>query len=81
MLVSFLNGFDMTIKERVLLEINKLPDEKLEELYGLLKSFEESDGKKSGESFMSKLRRIKIQGPPDFAENFDAYLNGEKSIE
>lgn len=31
-----------------------------------------------GESLMSKLRNIKIDGPEDFAANVDLYLSGEK---
>ena len=29
-------------------------------------------------SLLSSLKNIKIKGPEDFAENLDAYLNGEK---
>lgn len=32
---------------------------------------------KSG-SLFSRLKQIKISAPPDFSENLDAYLNGEK---
>jgi hypothetical protein len=31
-------------------------------------------------SLFSRLRQIKISAPPDFSENLDAYLNGEKSV-
>lgn len=30
-------------------------------------------------SLLVRLREIKISGPADFAENIDAYLNGEKN--
>ncbi|MCU0567213.1 MAG: hypothetical protein MUF49_11520 [Oculatellaceae cyanobacterium Prado106] len=30
------------------------------------------------ESLLSRLKQIKISAPPDFSENLDAYLNGEK---
>lgn len=30
-------------------------------------------------SLLSQLRQIKISAPPDFSENIDAYLNGEKN--
>jgi hypothetical protein len=32
-------------------------------------------------SLMDKLLSVKLSGPPDLAENFDAYLNEEKRIE
>lgn len=33
------------------------------------------------QSLMSKLKNIKIDGPDDFATNFDLYLSGDKRIE
>ena len=32
---------------------------------------------RSGE-LMEKLLKVRIEGPEDFSENFDAYLNGER---
>jgi hypothetical protein len=29
-------------------------------------------------SLLSSLKQVKVSGPPDFSENLDAYLNGEK---
>jgi hypothetical protein len=31
-------------------------------------------------SLFSRLKQIKISAPPDFSENLDAYLNGEKDV-
>ena len=31
-------------------------------------------------SLLSRLKQIKITAPPDFSENLDAYLNGEKNV-
>ena len=31
-------------------------------------------------SIFSRLKQIKISAPPDFAENLDDYLNGEKNV-
>jgi hypothetical protein len=31
-------------------------------------------------SLFSRLKQIKISAPPDFSENIDAYLNGEKNV-
>ena len=30
---------------------------------------------------MSRLKRIRIEGPSDFSENIDLYLSGEKAVE
>lgn len=34
---------------------------------------------RSGE-LMEKLLKVRIEGPEDFSENFDAYLNGEPAL-
>ena len=34
---------------------------------------------RSGE-LMEKLLKVRIEGPEDFSENFDAYLNGERRL-
>lgn len=34
---------------------------------------------RSGE-LMEKLLKVRIEGPEDFSENFDAYLNGERLL-
>ena len=39
---------------------------------------EEESSPKPKTSLLSSLRQIKINGPADFSENIDAYLNGEK---
>lgn len=31
-------------------------------------------------SIFSRLKQIKISAPPDFAENLDDYLNGDKNV-
>lgn len=64
-------------KEDIKKEIEKVPAEKLQELFVVVKEF--SEPKK--ESLMAKLRKIKIQAPPDFSQNIDLYLSGEKTIE
>ncbi|HKP54408.1 MAG TPA: hypothetical protein VJ183_17355 [Chloroflexia bacterium] len=68
----------MTTKERLLAEIDRLSEEDLKELYALAVSFAKSrDAANKSENIMSKLRRIKIHGPRDFATNLDSYLSGE----
>lgn len=70
----------MISKELIKSEIEKVPEDRLEELYSVVRSYSEPNGNGDGRSLMSKLREIKIEGPEDFAENIDLYLTGEKAI-
>ncbi|MDX6498198.1 MAG: hypothetical protein QOG23_1458 [Blastocatellia bacterium] len=70
----------MISKELIKSEIEKVPEDRLEELYSVVKTFAESSSNGDGDSLMSKLRAIRIDGPEDFAENIDLYLTGEKTI-
>ena len=68
----------MTTKEMIHAQIDSFQEEDLDELYTLIMSFARSKEADKKESIMSKLRKIKIHGPPDFATNLDLYLSGEK---
>ncbi len=68
----------MNIREEIVAKVQNLPENVLPEVFDFVKKFEENGDKPS---LMARLRKIKIQGPPDFAENFDLYANGEKDIE
>jgi len=70
----------MISKELIKSEIEKVPEDRLEELYSVVKIFAEPSGNGDGDSLMFKLRAIRIDGPEDFAENIDLYLTGEKTI-
>jgi len=70
----------MISKELIKAEIERVPDERLDVLYSVVKEFARPASVDSGRSLMSKLREISIDGPEDFAENFDLYLSGEKTI-
>jgi hypothetical protein len=71
----------MVTKEEIKSEIEKVPDERLPELYQIVKGFTQPKPDSSKPTLMSKLRRVRIGGPPDFSENIDMYLDGEKTIE
>ncbi len=71
----------MISKEIIKSEVEKVPPEKLDELYQLVRSFTVQNTGKAKKSFMSRLREIQIDGPEDFAANLDLYLNGEKSVD
>ena len=68
----------MTIREEIVEKLNKLPESVLPEIYKVVEKLEQLEIKPS---LMERLRKIKIDGPPDFAENFDLYMSGEKSLD
>jgi hypothetical protein len=83
----------MVTKDIIKSEIERVPEERLEELYEVVKVYSRTEvvGAISGDSnrvslesnggtLFSKLRKIKIEGPEDFSENLDLYLSGEKTI-
>ena len=69
----------MTSKERIKMEIDNVPEERLDDLHQLVKEFSKSKNSGGKGNLMAKLRQIKIQGPKDFSKNIDAYLSGEIS--
>ena len=71
----------MATKEEIKSEIEKVPEERLAELYQIVRRFTRSRPSSSKPTLMSKLRRIQISASPDFSENIDLYLTGEKTIE
>ena len=70
----------MVTKEIIKSEIEKVPEERLEALYEVVKIYSRPESEHNGNTLFSKLRNIKIDGPEDFSENLDLYLSGEKTI-
>ena len=70
----------MTTRELIQAEIGKIPEDRLGELYALIRSFVASQAASRPGGIMAKLREVRIEAPPDFAANLDLYLNGEKSV-
>ena len=68
----------MNIREEIIAKVQNLPERVLPEIYEIVEKLE---GKEYKPSFMERLGKIKIDGPPDFAENFDLYMSGEKSLD
>lgn len=68
----------MTIKDLIKAEVDNVADEKLDELYDVVRKY--SRAELSEPTLMDRLREIEIDAPEDFASNFDLYLNGEKSV-
>lgn len=64
----------MVTREEVIAEIQKMPEEHLDELYKIIKDFEVKDAQeKSNQSVMAKLRQIKISASPDFSIKANLY--------
>lgn len=71
----------MSTKELLLSKIETMSQAELEELYTMVTEFLQSkQNKPSAPAFLERLSQIQINGPEDFAENIDLYLNGEKQI-
>lgn len=59
-------------------EIDNLRDEDLDIVYSIIKSITKQYDKSSKQTFMSKLKSLKIQGPEDFSRNIDFYLKQQE---
>lgn len=66
----------MVTREKLVEEIEKVPDEHLEELYRMIKTLEvNGTDAVSGESVMARLREIRISASPDFSIKANLYRN------
>jgi hypothetical protein len=68
-------------KDEIKSEIEKVPEERLAELYQIVRRFTAPQPCSSKSTLMSKLKRVRLSAPPDFSENIDLYLTGEKTVE
>lgn len=59
----------MTMKEQIHAEIERMDEAQLDELYDLIKQFVQIRQETNKPSLMSKLKRIQIDAPEDFAAN------------
>ncbi|MDM8545832.1 hypothetical protein QUF61_05025 [Candidatus Venteria ishoeyi] len=59
-------------------EIDEVDTQYLETLYRIIKSLQQPTVPAKPSGLMAKLKTVKISAPEDFAENIDAYINGEK---
>src|ERR1041384_4354925 len=67
-----LRGIEMVTREEILFEIQKMPEQYLDELYQVIKDFESRSGTElSDQDVMAKLREIKISASPDFSTRAD----------
>ena len=64
----------MISREKIIEEIEKVPDKYLDELYRIIKDFEvKKENEQPGESVMAQLRKIKISASPDFSTKANLY--------
>ena len=59
----------MITKEIIKSEIERVPEERLEELYEVVKIYSRTETESNGGTLFSKLRNITIDGPEDFSAN------------
>ena len=76
-----LKGESMTTKELINTEIEKLSEDELKKVYGVVRSMAESKASEQRPSFMSRLKRIQIEAPEDFAANLDLYVSGQRRVQ
>lgn len=67
----------MTIKEKLVAKIEKMPENKLPELYKIIEDFE-SDNETNA---LAKLRKIKISASPDLSTTATLYPYPSESNE
>jgi len=64
----------MVTREDVVAEIQKVPQQYLDEIYRIIKNYENNrEQPDPGESVMAKLRRIRISASPDFSTTANLY--------
>lgn len=71
----------MTTKELINAEIEGLSEEELQRVYDVVRRLAESKASEQKPGFMSRLKRIEIEAPEDFAANLDLYVSGGKRVE
>lgn len=72
----------MTTKDKIIEQLSGLDEASLSEVHAVVRRLSEPKAESPPqESIMAKLRKIKINAPPDFSKNLDLYLTGEKTID
>ena len=63
----------MISREKIIEEIQNVPDELLDELYQVIRDFEVKREANSEPSVMARLRQIRISASPDFSSKATLY--------
>jgi hypothetical protein len=61
----------MVTKETIKSELDRVPEDRLEEVYEVVKLYSRKGTPGNGSGLLSKLKQIIIEGPEDFSENLD----------
>ncbi len=67
----------MITRDEIMAEVSRIPEHRLEDLYLLIREFEEqsSAGNWSGRNALARLRQIRISAAPDFSTTTDLYAS------
>ena len=69
----------MVTREDVVIEVRKVPEKYLDELYQIIKDFEaRTDGEEADQNVMAALRQIKFSASSDFSTTADLYQVPDK---
>lgn len=73
----------MSTKDLIQQEIDKVEEARLPALYELVKRFAKpkTDQPPASETLMDRLQKIRISAPPDFSVNHEQYASGAKSFD
>jgi hypothetical protein len=63
----------MVTREDIVAEIQRVPDEHLEQVYTMLKKFEKNGEQAKDSNVMAKLRAIRISASPDLSTRANLY--------
>ena len=63
----------MISRQKIIEEIQNVPDELLDELYQVIRDFEVKKEENSEPSVMARLRQIRISASPDFSSKATLY--------
>ncbi len=70
----------MTAKEQLHVEIDALDDRNVTTVSEFVRQIIKSQTSERSGDLLTMLRQVQIDGPVDFSENLDLYMNGEKSV-
>jgi len=70
----------MTTREKLHAEIDALDDRSVLAVFEIVRQYATSRSNERSGDLLTMLRSVQIDGPVDFSENLDLYMNGEKSV-
>jgi hypothetical protein len=64
----------MTTRERIWVELDRMSDEQLEQIYTVAQQLTHAQRPVKKERLLQRLQRIQIEGPEDLSVNFEKYM-------